>query len=300
MEPLGSFFQPGQANDPDYVELRDVPDLAEARRFVEELWAEYEPFADRHFLADARNHLLQRLWEMYLGVTLMRKGFSLKKVSDEGPEFYFMAGEKRVWIEAVAPGPGTGADAVPESLPLQASIVPLRQIHLRLTNALAEKLKKYNAALKKGIVTVSDHYVVAISCRGIPDAVRAVDLPDVIRGYLPFGFPIVTIDLETRAIVNSSFQYRDQVTKSSGAPVSTRSFLDPKYAGISGVLCSRVCPTVHVEVEMGGDFEFLHNPLASQPIGKSVFSFCRQYFLEGQTLQTLEPKASPNRDTPVR
>ena len=67
-----SFFQPGSRAAHPYVDMRDMPRLAEARRFVEELWVEYRPLADGHFCADARNHFLQRLWEMYLAVTLKR------------------------------------------------------------------------------------------------------------------------------------------------------------------------------------------------------------------------------------
>lgn len=298
MRSLESFFQPGATNDSAYVDMRDLPSLAEARRFVEELWAEYQLIADRHFCADARNHFLHRFWEMYLAITLRRKGFSLTKVNDEGPEFYFLLGEKKVWVEAVAPGPGNGPDAVLQPPLGQVFSVPQEQILLRFTNALAGKLEKYKEALKKGIVDVSDHYVVAVNCRGIPHAPYGSVLPYGVMAYLPFGHPAVTIDRKARQIVDSYFQYRDQVTKSSGAIVSTNSFLNPEYAGISGVLHSAVYPVDRVE--MGGDFWFLHNPLASQPIEKSVFSFCRQYFLEGETLQTLESNHSPNTYAPDR
>ena len=80
--------------------------------------------------------------------------------------------------------------------------------------------------------------------------------------------------------------------------VYTNSFLNPKYAGISGVLGSAIYPTD--PVELGCDFWFLHNPLASQPIGKPVFSFCRQYFFQGETLQTFESNDSFNAGTPDR
>jgi hypothetical protein len=287
-----SFFQPGPTADHTYVDMRDMPRLAEARRFVEELWVEYRPLADGHFCADARNHFLQRFWEMYLAVSLKRKGLLPTKVSDEGPDFYFSQEEKKVWVEAVAPGPGIGPDAVPQPRLDQVSSVPQEQILLRFINALAEKLGTYNEALKKGIIDSSDHYVVAVNYRGIPHALYPSVLPFGVMAYLPFGHPTFTLDKQTRHIVDSYFEHRDQVSKSSGAVVSTDSFLNPEYAGISGVLGSAIYPTD--PIEMGCDFWFLHNPLASQPIDKSVFSFCRQYFFQGQTLQTLESNNSLN------
>ena len=274
-----SFFQPGSTDDHTYVDMRDMPVLAEARRFVEELWAEYRPLADSHFCADARNHFLQRFWEMYLAITLKAKGFLLTKVSDEGPDFYFSLKKRKVWVEAVAPEPGIGPDAVPQPQLGQVSDVPQEQILLRFTNALAEKLGRYNDALKKGIIDGSDHYVVAINCRRIPDAPYPSHLPYGVMACLPFGHLMVTLDRQTRQVVDSSFQYRDQVSKSSGAVVPTNSFLNPEYAGISGVLGSAIYPTD--PVGMGCDFWFLHNPLASQPIGNAVFSFLSPVFLSG-------------------
>lgn len=293
-----SFFQPGSTTDHTYVDMRDLLVLAEARSFVEELWAEYQPLADRHFCADARNHFLQRFWEMYLAVTLKGRGFLLTKVGDEGPEFYFLHEHKKVWVEAVAPGPGIGPDAVPQPQLGQASAVPQEQILLRFTTALADKLGTYNNALKKGIINGRDHYVVAINCRGIHEAPFPSVLPYGVMACLPFGHPTVTLDGQTRQIIDSYFQYRDQVSKRSGKVVYTNLFLNPEYAGISGVLGSAIYPTD--PVEMGCDFWFLHNPLASQPIGKSVFSFCRQYFFQGETLQRVESNDSLNTGAPDR
>ena len=291
-----SFFGLGPARDRNYVEIRDNPDLGFARRFVEELWAKYRPLSDRHFLADSSNHFLQRFWEMYLAITLKEHGLAPIKVRDEGPEFYFLLGEKKVWIEAVAPGPGTGPDAVPHPPLRRVFRVPQEQILLRFTNALAEKLKQYNAALKKRIVDVTDHYVVAINCRGIPHALYGSVLPFGVMAFLPFGDPAVTIDKEQRRIVDSYFEYRGDVVKGSGAAVPTNSFLDPQYAGISGVLHSAVYPTA--PLELGGDFWFLHNPFATQPVDRRAFSFCRQYFFRDGMLQIIE-SARPLAETSV-
>ena len=52
-----SFFQPGSASDLDYAPLRDLPQCEPHRRFVEELWAQYRPSEDRHFLSDAKANM---------------------------------------------------------------------------------------------------------------------------------------------------------------------------------------------------------------------------------------------------
>ena len=107
---MSSFFQAGHATDPAYRNVRDSPNLTDAKAFVESLWPRYEHLADSNCRSDARNHFLQRFWEMYLACALTQRGFTLHKVGNAGPEFYFLDGDRRVWVEAVAPTQGDGPD----------------------------------------------------------------------------------------------------------------------------------------------------------------------------------------------
>lgn len=288
---LESFFQPGPVGDHMYSNVRDYPHLAEARRFVEDLWPEYKHLADMHFLADARNHFLQRFWEMYLGVALVRRGFNLRKAGEAGPEFYFQSERGRVWIEAVAPQPGVGPDAVLQPQLGEVSSVPQERVLLRLTHALSEKLKKYNEAFNKGILKAWECYIVALNSRAIPHASHGSVLPYYLMAYLPIGHPELRIDKQSQRVVDSYFQYRSHVTKRNDEPVCTEAFLRPEYVGISGVLHSSAYAT-EGSLEMGGDFTFLHNPLATSPLSTSTFPFWRQYLFRDYALQTLEPKPS--------
>jgi type I restriction enzyme S subunit len=110
---------------------------------------------------------------------------------------------------------------------------------------------------------------------------------------LPFGHLEVVIDRNSLGVVDQYSQYRDQVIKLSGKPVSTDSLLNPNYSGVSGVLHSAVDPMNRPAI-MGEDFWFLHNPKAAQPIDLSVFSWCRQYVLDGDTLRTIQPNLNKN------
>jgi hypothetical protein len=50
------------------------------RQRIEDLWARYYPYCpDPHFLSDAREHFVQRTWEMYLACALLDAGFGLEK-----------------------------------------------------------------------------------------------------------------------------------------------------------------------------------------------------------------------------
>jgi hypothetical protein len=106
------------------------------RDFVNSLWERYKLYADPHFLKDARDHFLERFWEMYLAVALLHRGFTLHRTGGESPEFFVEFDGHRIWLEATAPSPGTGNDKVPEIRFGVAGEVPTEKILLRFTNAL--------------------------------------------------------------------------------------------------------------------------------------------------------------------
>jgi hypothetical protein len=271
------FFMDGPCEDLGYVNTRDLPCAIEHKRFVEDLWCRFHHLADTHFREDARNHFSQRFWEMYLAVALLEQGFNLEHQGDEGPEFYAAVGDSRIWFEAIAPGPGEGPDQVPQLVSGEGGEVPVEKILLRFTNALAEKRQRYAAALDKGIVSPKDHYVLAINSEGIRHAPDHPSMPYFIQAFLGYGPLTAVIDTKSGEVIDTFHQYRPEVTKLSGASVSTNIFLEPNASFCSAVLHSGVDCTSHPE-RLGGDFYVLHNPNAQHPLEEAVFDWCKQYF----------------------
>jgi hypothetical protein len=297
------FFLSGDCEDPGYKSARDLPRLQWIRDFVNSLWEQYEPYADSHFLKDAQNHFLQRFWEMYLAIALLKRGFQIQRMGDEGPEFFVEFDGHRVWLEAIASGPGTGNDKVPESRmwldPWVVEEPPTEKIILRFTNALDEKRKKYLQAVEKGIIQPSDRYLLAINSRGIPHACYyGGAVPYFIQAFLPFGHPTLTIDIETREAVDAYFQRREAVPKVSGATVSTKAFLEAQSACVSAILYSSVDCGYRPEA-LGGDFEVLHNPTAQHPLDRSMFAWCRQFFWRNGELEQVDPVPAIDMGAPL-
>lgn len=178
----GDLFQPGDAPDQAYRNLRDADDCAEWKAFCESLWSRFAPYADRHFLKEIQIQFHQRFWEMYLTVAFLDRGYTLHKHRDGGPEFGIDIEERRYWLDAVAPMPGTGQDAVPqlEHDAKVASKVPQEQIILRIMNALDAKREKWKKDLARDRVSENDGYIVAINDRAIRWAWLGAEMPYVV------------------------------------------------------------------------------------------------------------------------
>jgi len=286
----GTFFLPGEAPDAGYVATRDHPRNRDGRELCEKLWRLYARLADPNFREDARASFLQRFWEMYLAVTLQHYGMTLIRYGNEGPEFFIESGERRIWIEAIAPKQGEGPDRVPDVKygAAIAEYVPVEKILLRFTSALAAKRERYLAAVKKGIIRPQDGYVLAVNSRGIPRANISDGVPYFVQALLPFGPVTVIVDTSTFEISDTFRAYRPSVRKANAAEVSTRTFLDPESEFCSAVLHSGVDCANHPS-ELGGDFAVLHNPQAAVPIDSSVFEWCGQLYLRDNQLHT-EPR----------
>lgn len=289
------FFMDGPCEDLGYLNTRDHPRGVDDKRFVEELWGRFYPLADMHFRDDARNHFLQRFWELYLAVALLEYGFSLQRHGDEGPEFYAFVGNSCIWFEAIAPGPGTGPDQVPQLVPGEVAYVPTDKILLRFTNALNEKRGQYAAALDKGIVSPEDQYILAINSRGIRHAPYGNSMPYFIQAFLPFGPLTYTVDVKSFEIKDSFYPYRPEVSKLNGSPVSTRAFLDEEASFCSAILHSGVDCANHPG-QLGGDFSVLHNPRAQRPLDATVFDWCDQFTLRDEHLHRSTPNSAHKTD----
>lgn len=165
-EELASLQKQWPNYDPAYICQAASIARRQAKAWMENLWKQYEPYADRCFLEHFEQQFTPRSWELYLGATLLKHGFKLGQRQDAGPDFdvWDKSGERRLaWIEAIAVRKGKGDDRVPGMMAGVATSVPEEKMLLRLANALDEKYKKYHRDLKNGIVKGHEPYVIAIN-----------------------------------------------------------------------------------------------------------------------------------------
>ncbi len=265
-----------EAIDPAYRNVRDLPHAAGYRDFVEELWARFRAIAEPGFRLKAATALHPAFWEMYLYAALTERGLRVGRASLDGPDFFVDTPAGRVWIEATAPGPGEGPDAVPppDYSAREAREVPEDKILMRFTGAMREKAKQFERAATAGLVSRGEPYVVAINSHDADPAFGGY-VPYYLTAFLPIGHLAIAIDNRTGEVVERRLTYRDTLTRQSGKTVPTDTFLSGAYPAVSAFLHSRV-DCANFPGQFGGDFAILHNPRAAAPLGDDLFAFCKQ------------------------
>lgn len=276
-------------DDPAWTYLTTDPRPAGRRETIQRLRNRYAPFADRNFDQELRTQFAPRFWEMWLACALLDRGISLVPRSERasaGPDLCVKDRVRTMWIEAVAPTAGCGADAVPSDD--DGAWVPDEKIVLRYRAAVEEKVRQHRAHVAAGRVAPDDPYIIAVNGHRIPNGVDiwADEVPYAIQAVLPLGNSSVTIDRESGEVVGQGFETRWHIEKASGTRISTAVFLDPEYASVSGLIFSGVDP-VDSPLEYRSRLSFLHNPRThpSVALERGWLSDCVEYWVEGNALR---------------
>jgi len=283
------------ATDREYILIRDGTKYGKQKDFIENLYSEYDPYADLNFKEEITRHFHQRLWEMYLACAFLRKKFEIvprtQRSKAGGPDICIKDPHGNLWIEAVAPERGSGQDAVPEISSSSGSfLVPEKEIILRYRTAIKEKHEKYQKYLCKGILKDEDRYVIAINGGHVPYAFLEEEdkdeVPLPVKVVFPCGDPQTVNDNETLEIISSQYEYRPNIIKKNGEPVSTMIFLDKEYDGISALLFSVVDAVSSASV-LGHDFIIIHNPVAKNRILPGYMNIGKEFWINDKgTLQS--------------
>ena len=297
-------FSPGQAESPAYRNLCAMATLEarEGKELAEQLWTQYHPYADAHFLTEIRRDFHARFWEMYLTCTLLQHGqqhdysVSCPKYETGGPDIRIEHGDLRIWIEAVTATDGDPmkADSVIKPKIGQEYVVPDEKIILRYTTAIYEKHKKYLEYRAKGTVAKNDAYVIAVN--GFPLSYRGTDSERILKAVFPIGPLKVELDRETAKVVAIGHQFRPIIYKNTGGEVSTEFFINNQYCGISAILHSYANAGMPV-LPLGIDFLVVRNPMALRPVPHGLIAATREYWatpVDGEYME-LSVTTGPNR-----
>lgn len=280
-----NLFQPGDAPDDAYRNLRDNPRCVEWKAFCESLWTRFEPYADRHFQHEIRIQFHPRFWEMYLAAAFLDRGFNLHRHKDGGPEFGIDIEGKRYWFDAIAPTSGVGVNAVPDefSTKRESRGVPTEQIILRYTSALSAKRDKWQKDLSSGRVAERDGYIVAINDRSIRWAWLGAEMPHIVKGLYGIGNLVFVFNSQTKELVESTHQPRPAIKKASGASISSQAFAARECPEVSAVLYG-FSDAANAMPRLGDDFSILHNVEPRVSLPRGALRFAKEWWLDDEGL----------------
>ncbi len=276
-EELASLQQQFPNYDPGYVTQSAGLPRRREKEWMEKLWEQYEQYADTHFLEDFKRQFAQRSWELYLGVTLLNRGFKLGRHNSAGPDFDVQneKGKRLTWIEAIVADKGKGRDKVPEMAHGIVTDLPEEEMLLRISNALDKKFKKYQTELESKIVKDNEPYVIALN-RSPLDYVDP-GLPLILKALFGIGHQALRIMVGGMRQENpeSFWTGRPKIGKRSGSNVPMLFFEDGEHAGISAVIycADNILNSPRLPEDMGENFVIVHNPLAKNSLQDGFFPF---------------------------
>lgn len=289
-----NLFDPSvPAKDQVYIALRDYGHLVDARNHVEELWRYFEPYADPYFRNEIAVGFQARYWEMYLGCLALTARLPVMPNKGKGPDLRVTLPTGRtLFIEATAPGPGTGQNRVSEPTPIRvgdfnaiAEDIPVEQVLLRITSGVEEKFRAYNRYLRDQTLRPDAPYVVAVNPGGMTYARGEYDPPLIIQALFAVGNLMVSFDRDDPELHDTCYSIRHQISKHSGASVRTNLFLDSEYRGLSAVIFSDAYP-LSLSKPNGREFKLVHNPYAQNPIDRGLFKIGYEYWVEGTRIHS--------------
>jgi type I restriction enzyme S subunit len=290
-EELASLQQQFPYYDLGYITQSAGSPRRREKDWIEKLWKQYAPYADSHFIEDFKRQFAERSWELYLGATLLNRGFRLGRHNNAGPDFDVQnnKGERLTWIEATVTEKGKGKDRVPEMIYEIAIDVPEEEMLLRVSNALDEKFKRYQTELTNGVVKDNEPYVIAVN----RSPLNHVDpgLPLILKALFGIGHQALRIIAGgVRQTKPESFwTNRPKIGKRSGKDVPMLFFDDPTYSGISAIVycADSILNSPRISQEMGENFVAIHNPLAKNLLPEGFFPFGDEYKAEGEYVKKI-------------
>jgi hypothetical protein len=287
---MALFDLDGTSLNQGYLNLRAAqhPNEQIIKDELEAMWVRFEPYAETNFAVEFAHDPDARFWEMYLGCILLDEGKTIERpahrcIGQGNPDFCVIDGERRIWIEAIAPTRGTiGEDQVPELAMAENGErseehgwQPLRQVHLRITSALREKARKLQEQyVANGVIGEQDIYLVAINGGRFALQAGGWDFPTALSAVYPIGDEFVSINRDTHRIVGHGHHRSGLIERAAGA-IDRTAFFDEQYAQVSGLIWSRA--SIGTASRTARPLSLIHNYVARNPLAHGWLRWDSEY-----------------------
>lgn len=286
---LSVLKQKYQQYDPVYVAVSTMTTRPEFRELLENIWEQYEPYADTNFIKEFKKQFSQRSWELYLGSTLLNRGLDLEKHSNIGPDLKIHSELGDIWIEAISVEKGGGNDKVPDIENGVWTDVPEEKMLLRLASGLTEKYRKYETYVKNKVISPNDPFVIAIDRSSLEHVDPQVPL--ILKCLFAIGHQVLYLKRNKPVAQSegSNWSARDKINKISGSNVEMLMFRDKTFEGVSAVIYSdkNILNSPRDREKMGDNLTIAYNPFAKSPLPSNFFKFGESWIQVGSQVKKI-------------
>jgi hypothetical protein len=261
--------------DQTYLHVRDSKYCAGHRAYLDAAWATFREHADPEFATEFRRpgQFQGRAWELRIAWTLRDIGLDFSGPKP-GPDFAVSVKGRTVFLEAIAPQSTQELTANYEAATKFGAVVPDRQIILRYTSAIEEKMRKLFAYRSKGIVQPHEPYVIALSGANIrQSSIEEWPFPRILKPLFGIGEAYVSVPVGGHGESTTGIHRREQMTTANGGSVSCGLFLQNGHRDLSAVVFTPWDIKNRPESNgrpPGSDFVVVHNPHSANPIPEGM------------------------------
>lgn len=262
----------------------------------------YAHLLDEDFMQKVQKNdsmISSRYTEILTAKILMEHNSNFKlsspgKKNKAAPDFVLKS-KNNIFVECVTPQNSCQSEQNRISLKPdnQANQPDIRKVQLMISNALSEKIidkpqkvSRYNAYLRDGIMTEDDPLILVIGLYGIPwievmsyfVALASNPIPwQVIGTFLPTGHPTMRINAVTSGSIDERLflGVKENNQKDNGTEISKNIFGDPRFSCVSAVIISGKNWTENFL----NDFIMLHNNNAKNKIPYNTINAREEYAL---------------------
>ncbi|KGE73660.1 hypothetical protein [Spirochaeta lutea] len=238
-------FSQEKSHDELYSQIRDQN--GNIRKYIEDIWKDYELFADQNFDKQLSENFIDHIWEMCLFKALKDKDLEFaEKTRKVGPDFIINTNSRKINIEAVTVSSGEinnknsiknngQISGIDEDF-FSGDISP-SEIQVRYLKAIYDKKEKIEKYISEKVILETDINIIAITSAKIP--ITAIPDPVLgpvgylIRSLSPIGNEYICVNGTSKKV---AFEKSNQVFKNNGNPVTKLLINENNLGNISAFL----------------------------------------------------------------
>lgn len=253
-------------DDPNFINIANDPKYKVALPLVDNFWNIFYPYADAKFPSQFRKDFYSRIWELWLGVLLLKENYTLiENKGSSWPDFNVLTHQGNIFIEAICPGNASeeSGNKIADLNPFIFQEIKSVNYELRIQKAINDKYYKHLNNLKK----IKVPYIIAISLCKLPFSKFTFgDIPWIIKAIYPIGTEVA--QLINKEEFQTFRKIKKENYKATGSKITKCIFNSTDYELISAIIFTDT-PINLDDKKLKDNISIVKNPYSKYPIDET-------------------------------